>query len=214
MINQGEVIKGINKALVPFFMKGEGGIIALQKTKQNFTFRLRNSEYSSQAYNDYGNEVELVDVIKWFNNFWLFIEVRFNNSEGVFITLSVFQGDELEAAKTQLFRAEWDDYNNENPKHAQPHWHFLPFQTDNTSLGSSFLDFTSDTSNIRSEVSKQRKVINLNKFHFAMNGDWANTQKHIHQIKTEKVLENWFGGILAHIKTELEYVSKKAEKAF
>ena len=41
------------------------------------------------------------------------------------ITLSVFQGEETDKSKNQLFCAEWDDYENGDMKHPQPHWHFL-----------------------------------------------------------------------------------------
>lgn len=40
----------------------------------------------------------------------------------------------------------------------------------------------------------------VEKFHFAMNGQWSINNSDVHIISTESELTNWFAGILNHIK--------------
>ena len=123
MLSTENVISAINKATQPFILDG-GTSFSLARQK-NRSFRLQMSDNTSTAYNSYGNEGENVNVIKWFANFWLFVEINFLNPKGIIISLSVFEGEEIDKFKTQLFRAEWDDYEDGNNSHPQPHWHFL-----------------------------------------------------------------------------------------
>src|SRR3989339_1805130 len=70
----------------------------------------------SNAINNVRNSRDKVTVIKWFNDFWLFVEIKFILSEVgnliPFFSLSVFQGDRSDKVKNQLFRAEWDSYDD------------------------------------------------------------------------------------------------------
>ena len=52
-------------------------------------------------------------------------------------------------------------------------------------------------------------TIDIEKFHFAMNGDWNNTSAHIHTVKSEDSFAKWVGGLLAYLKTELQYIDEK-----
>lgn len=240
MLDVKNVIQAINKALKPFFIKGEGGRFFLENVKSsNNIFRLRYTEDSTNAFNDYGNEGESVNVVKWFSDFWLFVEISINPIEEVVIldkkqkefikginynrkthlkiSVSVFQGEELDDSKNQLFRAEWDDYGDGNMNHPQPHWHFLSNKAIENTV-SSFADIVSDDINIKDtfeEVLKEEKskTIDLSKFHFAMNGDWNNTSLHIHSVNNENSLAQWFGGLLAYLKFELEYINNKRRGA-
>jgi len=105
--------------------------------------------------------------------------------------------------KHQLFRAEWDDFNNENEQHPQPHWHI----TSNQAIEKTFEEIAnmddSDTfvSLLKDEKSK---IIDVNKIHFAMNGNWMDKGTHIHSLNDETQIVNWFQGLLAHLKLQLE----------
>lgn len=212
MLNPLVVIKSINKVLETFYIIGEGGQLLLERHKIHNTFRLRASGYSSEAYDDYGNCGENVKVIKWFSDYWLFIEIKFYQNSGVIISLSVFQGEECEF-KNQLFRAEWDDYGSGTMNHAQPHWHFVSDKSVERVV-SSFASLIPEVQGTFAEVLDQErgKFVDLSKFHFAMNGDWSNSSSHVHSIIDEKSLSKWFGGLLAYLKNELKYIDEKRGK--
>lgn len=216
MIDSKKAIKAINKALEPFSIQNKYGYFSLSHYKTNI-FRLQINESASLAYDDYGNNSgDSVQVVKWFNDYWLFVEIKFipckeNNIENdIIITLSVFQGEESDNHKYQLFRAEWDDYRV-GGTHPQPHWHFLTNKSIEKTV-SGFAEITSnDVKDTFEEVLNEEKnrTIDVSKIHFAMNGDWNNTSTYIHQIKDENTLARWFGGLLACLKKELEYVDRK-----
>lgn len=211
MLDVKNVIQAINKALEPFFIKGEGGYFSLSQHKSSNVFRLKLAEDCSDAYDDYGNGGDSVKVVKWFSDYWLFVEIKFHHPKGVLITLSVFQGDETNSSKNQLFRAEWDDYGDGSMNHPQPHWHFLSNKSIENTV-SSFAEIASDDiKDTFGEVlnEEKSKTIDLSKFHFAMNGDWNNTFVHIHSVNNENSLAQWFGGLLAYLKTELKYIDRK-----
>lgn len=168
----------------------------------------------STAINLRKNNSQQVNVSYWFDNFWLYIELRYvpktkkskGNIPNVFFSLSVFQGKSEELEKTQLFRAEWDNYEIPSLSHPQPHWHIYtrkdieelkkPFNELIDSPEDNFEDFIDDVS----------EIIDIDKFHFAMNGQWSENNSEVHEISEEKDLTNWFAGILNHIKRELKYL--------
>jgi hypothetical protein len=213
MVNPLSVIQAINKALEPFSIKGEGGAFSLVNYKSQTTFRLKVSDDCSEAYDDYGNGGDLVKVIKWFSDYWLFVEINFIQSEEMLITLSVFQGEDVDQYKYQLFRAEWDDYTDTNKHHPQPHWHFLTNKSVERTV-SSFAEIIPEVQETFEDVltEEKSKTIDLSKFHFAMNGDWHNTSTYIHSISNDKILAKWFGGLLAYLKNELKYIDEKRGK--
>lgn len=211
MLDVKNVIQAINKALEPFFIKGEGGYFSLTQHKNSNVFRLKLTEACSDAYDDYGNGGDSVKVVKWFSDYWLFVEIKFHHPKGVLVTLSLFQGVETDSSKNQLFRAEWDDYEDGSMNHPQPHWHFLSNKAIENTV-SSFSEIASnDIKDTFEEVlnEEKSKTIDLSKFHFAMNGDWNNTSVYIHAINNEANLAKWFGGLLAYLKTELKYIDAK-----
>lgn len=150
-----------------------------------------------------------MSVIKWFNDFWLYIEIRFERSESgipnTFISLSIFQGDNSDDRKKQLFRAEWDNFDN-NENHPQPHWHVYPNYSFEKTFNE-FLEMTDEANSFADLLNEEKsKLIDLKRIHFAMNGTWSNKGGHIHKISDENTIINWFQGVLAHIKSQLEYV--------
>jgi hypothetical protein len=173
-------------------------------------------EGKSIAINRFDIPQESVNVLKWFNDMWLYLEVKFKAEqkkinkkvfiqENYSVSLSVYQGHDLDKQKYQLFRAEWDDFNHEE-KHAQPHWHI----TSNQALESSFIKY-SETFEKQDYIellkSEKQKICEVRNLHFAMNGNWQNNLTHIHRIESEKQLVDWILGLLSHIRTELELQS-------
>jgi hypothetical protein len=166
---------------------------------------------TSDAINRFDYPQESVKVLHWFDKFWLYINFKFvlvdkktgkkNNREmTTHISLSVFQEQDNE--KNQLFRAEWEDYSDENQQHAQPHWHI----TSSQAIENSFVKYT-DTFEKQEFIellqSEKQKVFDVKKIHFAMNGDWQNNNDHINKIENEQQVVNWLQGVLCHIRTEL-----------
>lgn len=208
MLNPSNVIEAINKATKPFLMSNGSPFCLSQFTTSSY--RLQINGNASTAFNNYGNDGEQVNVIKWFDDFWLFVDIQFLRPIGTTISLSVFQGEDTNHVKTQLFRAEWDDYCDGDSNHPQPHWHFLT----NKLIENSAKDFTELLSDEKETFvdfldEEINKTVDLSKFHFAMNGDWLTSKKHVHKMNDENSLSSWFGGLLGYLKSELEFLQSK-----
>jgi hypothetical protein len=157
------------------------------------------------------DDLEYVNVVHWFNVFWLFLEIKFELGSTSkkrkietfpHISLSVFQGKETEE-KQQLFRAEWDDYNNSEEKHPQPHWHI----TSNQAIEKTLKEYANDFEEydfISLLEQEKEKIIDVKRIHFAMNGNWHNNGCHTHKIDNEQQIVKWLQGVLSHLRTELE----------
>lgn len=211
MLDPKNVINAINKSLELFFKNGKIGYCYLSYHKGVNVFRLSTDYGYSIAYDSYGNDDgREVKVIKWFNDFWLFIEIAFQHPEGIIVTLSVFQGEEANPYKTQLFRAEWDDYGDNKFSHPQPHWHFINNKyIENAVI--SFAEIIPEAGDTFEELltEEKNKMVDMSKFHFAMYGGWKDSMSHIHKIDNDFDLAKWFGGLLAHLITELKYIDRK-----
>ncbi len=182
--------------------------------KKSLLYTISGNHISS-ALNIKKNDPELVNVLYWFNDFWLYIEIRFvlkrtkRELPNIFFSLSVFHGLSEDENKKQLFRAEWDNYED-SQTHAQPHWHIY------TEYGrENFIKSFEDEINQEKEASfidfvegKSEKVA-INRFHFAMNGQWAELNGEKHKLNDNNNLVNWFSGLILHIKDELEYLIDK-----
>jgi len=205
--NSSTVTKEVNKLLKIFFPESN-----LQLFFKNNKFFI-NGKVSSKAINNYENDRKEINVIQWFDNFWVYVDIKLlfnefrNDFPNIFASISFFQGDEIDEIKNQLFRAEWDNYRDGNTKHPQPHWHIYPVQYHHQA----FDEYLKATEEFVGFLSDERlHVIEIKRIHFAMNGQWdngANEKSHHHEITEEKALVNWFIGLLNHIKTQLEYVS-------
>lgn len=205
MLDKQSVIKKINTACRFFFNES---LFFLHRCSANRF--IITGDKKSKARNNNSNQSEEVNVIKWFDDFWVYIEIEFVDHT-TFISLSVFQGEENDNIKHQLFRAEWDDYNNNEEKHPQPHWHI----TSNQAIEKTFEEIAriedSDTfANLL--IEEKSKIININKIHFAMIGNWINNETHIHSINSEEKVIKWFQGLLSHLKEELNYVKLGANR--
>jgi hypothetical protein len=200
MINKKLLIDEINKGCKLLFDSS----FHLEPSTVN-RFRITGNQ-SSKAVNNYKSIKEEINVIKWFDVFWIYLEITFVE-KNTFISLSVFQGKQMDNEKNQLFRAEWDDYNNDNEKHPQPHWHI----TSNQSIENTFKEYTDTFENESfAELLKEEKtkIIDVNKIHFAMNGNWINDDNHIQSISDNSKIVKWFQGLFSHLRVQLEYVNK------
>lgn len=157
------------------------------------------------AINFRGNAPEEVKVLPWFDEFYLYLEVRFVELYvHKMISISIFQGNINDKKKNQLFRAEWDDYNIDNESRPQPHWHV----TRDNAVYDRFSDFT----NHKDEIEKvgfesfeevQSEVFDTKKIHFAMSSNWQNKMSSVHKIDDSSKIVDWMEGLLNHIKYEL-----------
>lgn len=197
MIEKLKFIDEINKSCKAFFLEST---FFLHLSKAN-KFELKGNNVS-KALNHYKNYGEEVSVLKWFDDYWVYLEIRFENKNS-FITISIFQGEANDKIKNQLFRAEWDDYNNSNEKHPQPHWHI----TSNQAIENTFVELVGDNSFEAQILNEEKsKIIDINKIHFPMNGNWVNDGGHIHLIDDNVKMVKWFQGFFSTMREQLEYV--------
>lgn len=199
MIDKLNLIAEINRSCKRFFTESSFSLNPYTANR----FRI-SGDNISKAKNYYYDMPEEVKVLKWFDDFWVYLDIKFENNN-TFISLSVFQGEEPDNIKYQLFRAEWDDYNNKEEKHPQPHWHITPNQVIEKTFEELVSIEDSDTFNNLLEEEKS-KIIDVNKIHFAMNGNWINNESEIHPLNNEEKIVRWFHGLLSHLRTQLEFV--------
>ena len=171
----------------------------------------------SSAINLRKNDSQLVNVSQWFDDFWLYIELKFIPKTvpakkivpNIFSSLSVFQGKADDTNKVQLFRADWDNYEIPSNKHPQPHWHFYT-RKDIEDFKKTFIELIDSTDdNFEDYIKNNKELIDIERFHFAMNGQWSQNNSDVHGIKSENELTNWYAGILNHLKKEIEYLVLK-----
>lgn len=199
MINPEAIINEINKKIPAYFDESS---FVLNKSGLKY---LSSGSYVTCAHNSRSE----IKVIKWLLDFWIYVEIDFkkDTDKGVyhiFFSMSVFKGRDDDCLKKQLFRAEWDSYDD-NKEHPQPHWHFY---TENNQVFDSFNDMlASDLEGGFEKMLSEASVNKIDKFHFAMNALWHHDEGHIHQIDNDKKFIQWFIGLLGHIKTQLEYIS-------
>lgn len=193
MLEQLKFIADINKSCKVFFIEST---FFLHPSKAN-RFELKGSNIS-KALNNYKNNGQEISVLKWFDDYWVYLEIRFEDKNS-FISISIFQGKDIDNIKNQLFRAEWDDYNNPDEKHPQPHWHI----TSNQAIENTFTELIEDDEEegfaaiILNE--EKSKIIDISKIHFPMNGNWMNNGGHIHLIDDNVKMVKWFQGFFSTI---------------
>ena len=195
MISHSDLIKAINKGCNPFFQEPKFRLDFYRPGRNAFYYRING--YSS-AINYRKNDKEKVSVLRWFNDFWLYIEIDFIEND-IFISISVFQGSENDDKKHQLFRLEWDDRDNHGERHPQPHWHI----TTDFAISESYKEFVSDEETYESYELVKKDIIDIKEIHFAMNGNWHNDDSDVHKIDNEKKIVKWFQGVLNHLRVEL-----------
>lgn len=209
------IIKDLNRRL--------GGIVGAG-------FALDNVSESNVAriFQTHGNDVALnrledgttgeVSVYNWFGEYYIFIEIKMfyglhvpqnkrkarNRIEQISVSISVFK--KISDFIIQIFRAEWDDYAESTDGHPQPHWHF----TADTALYRTFTEYAQrcgDNGFMQIIAPKEEDISELKEMHFAMNGQWAKQQPHMHKIESDSDLINWIGGVLDTIRKEVSYAN-------
>lgn len=204
------IVERINKECKVLFVENFKLIPAIGH-HNIYIYRVEGCSYALNRY-DY----EPVKVLRWFNKFWIYLEVKFIIEKSKLgnkllqnthtnISLSVYEGEDNDERKVQLFRAEWDDMNNPSEKHSQPHWHI----SSNQAIEKTFEEYSNhfDNNDFISLLEEERsKLFELKKIHFAMNGNWQNDQTHIHSINDSEKVVKWLIGLISHIRMELEEI--------
>jgi hypothetical protein len=203
------IVEKINKECKVLFVEN----FRLIPSEGYYNVCIYKIEGSSYALNRY--DLEPVKVLKWFDKFWLYMEVKFIVEESktgnkkirtthTNISLSIYEGEDCDKRKMQLFRAEWDDMNNTAEKHSQPHWHI----TSSQAIEKTFEEYSNhfDNGDFISMLEEEKsKLFDVKKIHFAMNGNWQDdNQTHIHTIRDADQISKWLKGLLSHIRVELE----------
>jgi hypothetical protein len=193
-----EIIDGLNSFLRSYFNLSYD----LLKSNDNLFFTL---EGTHDAVNHKRSDSQQIKTIHWFEDFYLYIEVKYNRDySNKLISISVFQGDQQDPRKKQLFRAEWDDYGRYDQNRAQPHWHITRDKANYENFYQLIND--SDPSEINSfDLFKMSnaEIFDTTKIHFAMSSNWQNYEKSVHKIDDSKKVVYWIEGLLEHIKYEL-----------
>ncbi|HDK27536.1 MAG TPA: hypothetical protein ENG48_10690 [Candidatus Atribacteria bacterium] len=186
--------------------------------KQAFMWIISGNNLSD-AINNRKNERQPIKVLQWMDNLWIYIEIncipiktkKKTYIPNIFFSLSIFQGAYEDKVKTQLFRAEWDNYNELSDHHPQPHWHFHSYKHP-TKIPENFkelIDVTKKGDSFKEFITRSAEILDIKKFHFAMNGQWSENKPDVHNIQTYNQLINWFSGILNHIRKELLNIIEK-----
>lgn len=213
--NIDSIIRDLNRRL--------GGIVGT-----GFVLNKVSESNMSRVFQTHGNDTALnrledgtfgeVCVYNWFGQYYLFMEIKIlygihvpqgkrkarDRIEQISVSISVFK--KISDFIIQIFRAEWDDYAESTGIHPQPHWHF----TADTALSRTFTEYAQ----ICGEVGfmqiiepKKEDISELKEMHFAMNGQWAKQQSHMHKIESDSDLINWIGGVLDTIRKEIDYAN-------
>lgn len=208
MIDHLGIIEKLNKECKFLFLEN----FKLIPTTGHHNIYVFKIEGTSFAINRYDSEP--VKVLRWFDDFWVYIEIRFINEKTkvghkyidlihTYISLSIYQGNDADNRKTQLFRAEWDDLNNSEEKHSQPHWHVTSSQSIERTMEEYSNHFDNgDFISLFDDISSS--IYDVKKIHFAMNGNWQEKKTHVHKIISAEQVSLWLQGLLTHIRIELE----------
>lgn len=213
--NIDSIIKNLNQRL--------GGIVgtdfALDKVSESNVSRIFQTHGNALALNrlEDGTTGE-VSVYNWFGEYYIFMEIKIlygvyipqgkrkvrDRMEQISVSISVFK--KISDFIIQIFRAEWDDYAEATDGHPQPHWHF----TADTALSRTFKEYAQrcgDNGFMQIIAPKENDISELKEMHFAMNGQWAKQQSHIHKMESNSDLISWIGGVLDTIRKEIRYAN-------
>jgi hypothetical protein len=152
-----------------------------------------------------------INVLHWFDNFWVYLEISFipslNSFPSTFVSISFFQGEASDNLKSQLFRAEWD-HHDDNTEHPQPHWHIHPLKYQHKIYEDfeAFVGLIEEENSATTALSEENKIVDIKKIHFAMNGQWSAQLGHVNKASEVNLLTNWMQGLFQHVKSQLHYV--------
>jgi len=195
-----DLITDLNKSCSVFFTESDFRF----HHKSAFTI-VSTGNLSSEAYNWRKGVHNSVNAIRWFDDFWVYSEGNINGSS-IQLSLSIFQGQANDIKKSQLIRAEWDEYPENNGPHPQPHWHVVS----NVAIENTFEKFaeTFEEDDFLSTLNSEKdKVIDIGKFHFSMCANWLHSNYDLNEIDHSKIV-NWYCGLFSEIRTQLEFCKK------
>lgn len=204
MIDIDYLIEELNKKSTIYFEDH----FNIRQTSRTPKLSIYRADGTSYAINRFEIPLEKVKVFRWFNDYWMFFEIKkllVPNTTHFHLNLSicVFQGDTSDEDKYQLFRAEWDDYDTDNQYHSQPHWHI----TSSQALEKTFTSYANDFEKkdfIDLLEDEKNKVFDVKQIHFAMNGNWHNDQSNIHRILDNESVIKWWIGLVNHLRLEID----------
>ena len=168
------------------------------------------SQGSRDALNRMDSVSTYVKVTHWFDSFWFYINIKIligedNATELPFVSISFFekQGADIK----QLFRAEWDNYRQD--EHPQPHWH-LSSEVGRQSFESLESGAEVDEDSPFAELEGKVDAVDIPKMHFAMVGNWdeGDRSNMIKRFTTEEILAQWLIKLFDHVRRELNYARK------
>lgn len=197
-----EFLSGLNKVAKIHF--NDDSISLKVKDISSYCFVSQNN---SLALNYHKADSEQVKAVRFVKDIWIYIIIRFKQSKDFEIqsfSLSAFKGAEDDPYKQQIFRAEWDNYQDD-VSHPQPHWHFYS-NADVEYLKKQFSEITDvEQRGFLSELADEShlKMIYFPKLHFAISSQWQFQKGHICLFDNQSLFINWFDGLLEHLKTEL-----------
>jgi hypothetical protein len=187
---------------------------AIKFVKSSYNIYVISGSNFSQAINNRKNDKNQITVLNWFYDFWVYIELKFVINDSPFpqsfISVSIFQGEASDEIKNQLFRAEWDNHDD-NLKHPQPHWHIYPFKYsskyyEDFEAYNNMLEESEDSFSNEIASTVKDKIVDIRNFHFAMEGRWSSSESSIHKVTDGKMIANWMSGLLGGIREQLEYI--------
>ena len=164
------------------------------------------SQGTREALNRSDTKKTYVTATHWFDDFWFYVNVSVRKGEDglsdlPFVSISFFQ--ESDGELKQLFRAEWDNYNE--LAHPQPHWHITSNREE------SFDDLKEqealDKDSPFAELMAESKKLDLPAMHFAMAGNWHEGKKTemITSYTEAQQMANWMNNLFDHVRVELAY---------
>lgn len=172
--------------------------------------RYIESQGSRDALNRMGSVPTYVKATHWFDSFWFYINIKIfidedSAMELPFVSVSFFEEHGVNIK--QLFRAEWDNYRQN--EHPQPHWH-LSSAVDGRSFESLESDGVLDEDNPFAELEMEVDAVDIPKMHFAMAGNWdeGDGSDMIKRFTTEEILAQWLIKLFDHVRRELNYARK------
>ena len=175
----------------------------------NLVFIPRGTYIESQgtrnALNRMGSVPAYVKATHWFDSFWFYINIKIlkdgdNATELPFASVSFLEEQDTDIK--QLFRADWDNYQQN--EHPQPHWHLYSLE-DRQSFESLESDDVFDDDNPFAELEGELDAVDIPKMHFAMAGNWDEGDRTdmIKRFKTEEILAQWLNRLFDHVRREL-----------
>lgn len=220
-VNPSKVVTSCEQILIGILGKPVN-ILPESENPQEPRYTLNLKGFTYFGATDRGRTVKVVPFI--IDNYWLHFSIQFKVEQrsgkkydyfldGV--SIAVFYGEATDETKLLLFRAEWDnkEENETSINHPQPHWHIhntgsavnAEYVSDfNIFLGIKEEENLGFMAELNPKVEFQPKKSDLAGFHFVMSAGWMFGYPYKHEL-TEINLKSWLKESILHIQEQLEY---------